>query len=82
MSIVISEQIQKEIEQLPEEAQNLLIDFLEILKKRYSKTVNHLKSSEQEMSFLEDAGEFVGALEGGPGDLGTNKTYLEDLGKK
>ncbi|MCZ8192399.1 MAG: DUF2281 domain-containing protein, partial [Microcystis sp. LE19-338.1B] len=30
------EQIQQDINQLPEEAQNLLIDFIELLKKRYS----------------------------------------------
>ncbi|NDJ16909.1 DUF2281 domain-containing protein [Myxacorys almedinensis A] len=32
------EQIQKEIQALPEEAQSLLIDFIEILKKRYPKS--------------------------------------------
>ncbi|KAM3095336.1 hypothetical protein ACKFKF_25170 [Phormidesmis sp. 146-12] len=31
------EQIQKEIQSLPEEAQSLLIDFIEILKRRYPK---------------------------------------------
>ena len=30
------EQIQKDINELPEEAQTLLIDFIDVLKKRYS----------------------------------------------
>jgi len=30
------EQIQKDINELPEEAQSLLLDFIELLKKRYS----------------------------------------------
>ncbi len=31
------EQMQKDIQDLPEEAQTLLMDFIEILKKRYSR---------------------------------------------
>ncbi len=31
------EQMQKDIQELPEEAQTLLMDFIEILKKRYSR---------------------------------------------
>ncbi|HEY9690667.1 MAG TPA: hypothetical protein V6D15_00510 [Oculatellaceae cyanobacterium] len=33
------EQLQQDIQDLPEEAQNLLIDFIEILKKRYPKLI-------------------------------------------
>lgn len=33
------EQIQKDFQELPEEAQTLLMDFIEILKKRYSQTI-------------------------------------------
>lgn len=32
------EQIQRDIQDLPEEAQTLLIDFIEVLKRRYVKT--------------------------------------------
>jgi hypothetical protein len=42
------EQINQEIEALPEEAQLLLIDFLQILKNRYSQTENINNSSGQE----------------------------------
>jgi mRNA-degrading endonuclease RelE of RelBE toxin-antitoxin system len=41
------EQIQKDIQELPEEAQNLLIDFVEILKKRYSKPAQTETTSEK-----------------------------------
>ncbi len=41
------EQIQKDIQELPEEAQNLLIDFVEILKKRYSKPAQAEINSEK-----------------------------------
>lgn len=41
------EQIQKDIQDLPEEAQNLLMDFIEILKKRYPKPTQPERNSEK-----------------------------------
>ena len=73
------EQLNQEIQELPEEAQDLLIDFIQILKKRYREAP--VEPGER-TSFLEDAAEFAGCLEGGPGDLATNKQYLEELGKE
>lgn len=73
------EELQQEIKELPEEMQELLIDFVQILKKRYQEVP---VQSEESTSFLEDAAEFAGCLEGGPGDLATNKRYLEGLGKE
>jgi hypothetical protein len=40
MSIISTEQIQKDIDKLPEEAQYLLIDFIQILRKRYPDVIN------------------------------------------
>ena len=40
------EQLQKDIQALPKEAQNLLADFIEILKKRYSKTTPKAETTE------------------------------------
>lgn len=40
MSIISTEQIQKDIDKLPEEAQYLLIDFIQILRKRYPEVIN------------------------------------------
>jgi hypothetical protein len=81
--IISLDKIQEDIQQLPEEAQDLLVDFIQILKKRFpeTNTVNRNKS-ERSLSFLEDAQEFIGCLEGGPGDLATNKKYLEEFGSK
>ncbi|MDR9405082.1 MAG: DUF2281 domain-containing protein [Halothece sp. Uz-M2-17] len=73
------EQLNQEIQELPEEAQDLLIDFIQILKKRYREG---LVEQEKRTSFLEDAAEFAGCVEGGPSDLATNKEYLEGLGEK
>jgi hypothetical protein len=75
------EQIQNDIQTLPAEAQDLLIDFIQILKKRYPETkTENTDLSLESKSFLEDAQEFIGCLEGGPGDLATNKKYLEGFG--
>jgi hypothetical protein len=83
MSIISTEQIQKDIDKLPEEAQYLLIDFIQILRKRYPEvTTQKTVTSDRPASFLEEASEFIGCLEGGPGDLATNKKHLEGLGKK
>jgi hypothetical protein len=70
MPTISLEQIQKDIEKLPTEAQALLIDFIQILRKRYPEAIS---SKSDHPSFLEDASEFIGCLEGGPGDLATNK---------
>lgn len=75
------DQIQSDIQTLPPEAQDLLIDFIQLLKKRYPETkTENTDVSLESRSFLEDAHEFIGCLEGGPGDLATNKKYLEGFG--
>jgi len=82
MAIITSEQIQKDLENLPEDAQYLLIDFLEILKKRYSKTEPKSNPSASEPEIAEnDWLDFIGCLEGGPGDLATNKNYMKGFGR-
>jgi len=41
------EKLQKDIQELPEEAQNLLADFIEILKKRYPKPAPSEETTEK-----------------------------------
>jgi len=85
MSIISTEQIQKDIDKIPEEAQYLylLIDFIQILRKPYPEvTTQKTVPSDRPPLFLEEASEFIGCLEGEPGDLATNKKHLEGLGKK
>jgi hypothetical protein len=43
------DKIQQEIQDLPEEAQSLLIDFIEILKKRYPKPVSDNQPQEKSL---------------------------------
>ncbi len=50
-----------------------LIDF------SYQENQNNPNNSP---SFLEDAAEFIGCIDDGPGDLATNKKYLEGFGQE
>ena len=72
------EQIQKDIDNLPEEAQLLLIDFIALLKKRYSlNTKQEITSSTNLDNPAEDWSDFIGCIEAEP-DLSRNyKTYLK-----
>ena len=67
----ILEQIQQDLQTLSEAEHQLLYDFIQLLKQ--SHTIASRKNSASRPSFLDEAGEFVGCLEGGPGDLATNK---------
>jgi hypothetical protein len=49
MLMLTLEQIQQDIQDLPEEAQSLLIDFIEILKKRYPKPTPKNQSQEKSL---------------------------------
>jgi len=80
MSIIIPEQIQKDIEKLPEEAQYLLIDFIEILKKRYLPNLQEVtdRQTEKSESQKQDWSDFIGSIEAEL-DLSRNyKTYLSN----
>jgi hypothetical protein len=71
------EQIQKDINELPAEAQTLLVDFIDLLKKRYSiaekpafnsnRTLNHQLST---LDILKESG-LIGCISAEP-DLSTN----------
>ncbi len=61
----------------PKQLQEVLnfIDFLEF-KAQYSQTVSE-ETIKKPISFLESAKEFIGCIDEGPGDLATNKEYLQ-----
>ncbi|WP_107669803.1 hypothetical protein [Cyanothece sp. BG0011] len=66
------EKLQRDLDELPEEAQELLIDFVELLKKRYSSS-NQPETSENN---IDDWSDFIGCTEAEP-DLSKNyKFYL------
>ncbi|NJL53371.1 MAG: DUF2281 domain-containing protein [Hydrococcus sp. SU_1_0] len=77
------DKIQQDINELPEEAQTLLLDFLELLKKRYSLATKQQIKKETLESNREDWLDFIGCVEA-EADLSRNyKTYLNfELGKK
>jgi hypothetical protein len=72
------EQISEDIDNLPEEAQGLLIDFIQLLKKHYFPDQKEVSESQ-----IEDWSDFIGCGEAEP-DLSRNyKTYLnQGLGEK
>jgi hypothetical protein len=39
-------------------------------------------TEEKTISFYEAAKEYIGCVDGGPGDLATNKDYLRGIGSK
>ncbi|PNW30057.1 UNVERIFIED_CONTAM: DUF2281 domain-containing protein [Euhalothece sp. KZN 001] len=56
------EQIQQDIQELPEEAQALLADFIEILKKRYSNSTQpEIKCEESPYQKFKESG-FIGCV--------------------
>lgn len=76
------EQIQQDIQTLPQEALTLLAEFIQLLKKHFTPPLGQSHPTPPPApSFLESAQDFIGCLEGGPGDLATNKQYLDSLGQ-
>jgi hypothetical protein len=77
------EQIQRDINELPEEAQSLIVDFIKLLKKRYSSRECQDIQKEDSESQIEDWSDFIGCIEA-ESDLSRNyKTYLnKELGEK
>lgn len=70
------DKIQQDINELPEEAQTLLVDFIELLKKRYSLATKQEIKKENSESNREDWSDFIGCVEA-EADLSRNyKTYL------
>lgn len=77
------DEIQKDIEALPEEAQSLLIDFIEILKKRYPRPDKlEGKSEKSNYEKFKEIG-FIGCIEAEE-DLSVNHKQIlaEELSKK
>ena len=72
------------INQLSSKQRQSLRDFLDFLLSKNPDSISENVSSQEEekqVSFYEATKEMAGALDFGPGDLATNKKYLENLGK-
>lgn len=69
----------EKMQSLPPEKQQEVLDFIEFLQNKLSQ--QSLNQEKQEpISFLTVAQNFAGCVDGGSGDLATNKKYLEGLG--
>ncbi|MDY6807244.1 MAG: hypothetical protein SXA11_26000 [Cyanobacteriota bacterium] len=75
-----SEQILLEkFQQLSSQQRQTMTDLLDLLLSQNPWVSN--EEEENQVSFYEATKEFAGALDFGPGDLSTNKKYLEGIGK-
>ncbi|MEH2379846.1 MAG: hypothetical protein V7K27_13330 [Nostoc sp.] len=72
-----------EFKKLSPEKQEEVIDFIQFLQFKEMQKEEKIEDKEEEkqVSFLEAAKEFIGCIDGGPGDLATNKKYLEGFGR-
>ena len=72
-----------EFKKLSPEKQQEVLNFIEFLqyKEKQKQDIQHQEEKES-ISAYEAAKEFAGCVDGGPGDLATNKKYLEGYGWK
>jgi len=69
--------ILEKIKELTPQQQQEVLEFIEFLQfKAQKQGTPKDKEEEKPISFLEAAQEFIGCVDGGPGDLATNKKYL------
>ncbi|MDZ7956128.1 DUF2281 domain-containing protein [Nostoc sp. DedQUE09] len=66
---------------LPPEKQQEVLDFIEFLQSQLAQKNTNIEQIEP-ISFLEASQKFAGCVDGVPGDLATNKQYLEGLGNE
>ncbi|MEO8893835.1 MAG: DUF2281 domain-containing protein [Coleofasciculaceae cyanobacterium] len=73
--------ISDRIRSLTPQQQQEVLNFIEFLQFKARK--RELEEEKKEpISAYEAAKEFAGCVDGGPGDLSTNKKYLEGMGRK
>lgn len=69
------QRIAEKLRRLPADKQQEVLDFVEFLEGQAA-----LRRPEEGQSFAELASAYIGAVDGGPGDLATNKKHLEGYG--
>lgn len=74
--------ILNDLQLLNSQDQQTVLDFVHFLvSKHQSNNIENFTDEPNEVSFYEATKEFAGHLDWGPGDLATNKQYLEGLGE-
>ena len=71
----IEEMVAEKLRSLPPRGQQEVLDFVEFLESKLH------KSEAAGQSALDLAGDLVGSVEGGPGDLATNPDHLKSYGE-
>jgi Protein of unknown function (DUF2281) len=77
--MTVQEIIVEKLSTLPLEKQQEVLDFVEFLLAQMQKRELPSENEEQAVSVFTLAQKFIGAVEG-PGDLSTNKKYMEGYG--
>ncbi len=72
----LADTIAAKIKDLSSQRQQQVLDFIEFLLQQDAPTEKFLHPDGRPMSALEAAGDLMGSVDGGPGDLSTNKKYL------
>ncbi|NCS26766.1 MAG: DUF2281 domain-containing protein [Microcystis aeruginosa BS13-02] len=75
-----SQTILEKLHTLTPQQQQEVIDFIEFLQFKAQK--KEITEEENTVSFYEAAKEYIGCVDGGPGDLATNKDYLRGISSK
>ena len=68
--------ILEKLQILTPQQQQEVIDFIDFLQFKAQKT--EISEEEKPISFYEAAQEYIGCVDGGPGDLASNKDYLRN----
>ncbi|MEQ9368089.1 MAG: hypothetical protein RIG63_03520 [Coleofasciculus chthonoplastes F3-SA18-01] len=68
------------LQRLTPQQQQDVLDFIEFL--QFKARMREREVEQEPISAYEAAKEFAGCVDGGPGDLATNKKYLEGMGGK
>ena len=71
----------KKFHELSPHQRQSINDFLDFLLSQNPWVNIEEKEEEKQISFYEATKELAGAIDFGPGDLSTNKKYLEGIGK-
>ena len=74
-----SQTILEKLNALTPQQQQEVIDFIKFLQFKAEKKE---LTEEKTISFYEAAKEYIGCVDGGPGDLATNKDYLRGINSK
>ena len=77
-AITYSQSILEKLHTLTPQQQQEVMDFIEFLEFKAQK--KEIPEEEEQISFHEAAKEYIGCVDGGSGDLATNKDYLRDIG--